>query len=90
MLLVTQGFTWGAFFETTTGCIVGIVMLAIALTGYGLARLAQWERLLLGIASVMVISPSRTATLLGLALSIPVLLRQFMDWRAGRNQAVTS
>jgi TRAP transporter 4TM/12TM fusion protein len=90
MLLVTKGFTWGAFFETTAGCIVGIVMLAIALTGYGLARLAQWERLLLGIASVMVISPSRTATLLGLALSIPVLLRQFMDWRAGRNQAITT
>jgi TRAP transporter 4TM/12TM fusion protein len=88
MLIVTKEFTWPAFLETTAGCIVGIVMLAIALTGYGLARLAQWERLLLGIASVMVISPSRTATLLGLALSIPVLLRQFLDWRAGRNQAI--
>jgi TRAP transporter 4TM/12TM fusion protein len=90
MLIVTKEFTWPAFLETTAGCIVGIVMLAIALTGYGLARLAQWERLLLGIASVMVISPSRTATLLGLALSVPVLLRQFLDWRAGRNQAVTA
>jgi TRAP transporter 4TM/12TM fusion protein len=90
MLIVTKEFTWPAFLETTAGCIVGIVMLAIALTGYGLARLAQWERLLLGIASVMVISPSRTATLLGLALSVPMLLRQFLDWRAGRNQAVTA
>jgi TRAP transporter 4TM/12TM fusion protein len=87
MLLVTKEFTWPAFLETTAGCIVGIVMLAIALTGYGLARVAGWERLLLGIASVMVITPSRTATLIGLALSIPVLLRQLIDWRAGRNQA---
>ena len=36
MLLVTKGFTWPAFFETTVGCVVGIVMLAAALTGYGL------------------------------------------------------
>src|ERR1041385_6944568 len=34
MLLVTKGFTWGEFFETTLGCMVGIVMLAVALTGY--------------------------------------------------------
>ena len=39
MLLVTKGFTWAEFFETTIGCIVGIVMLAVALTGYGLARM---------------------------------------------------
>jgi TRAP transporter 4TM/12TM fusion protein len=88
MLIMTKEFAWPVFIEVTAGCIVGIVMLAIALTGYGLARLQHWERLLLGIASVMVISPNRTATLLGLALSIPVLLRQVMDWRAGQNQAL--
>jgi TRAP transporter 4TM/12TM fusion protein len=88
MLIVTKEFTWPVFLETTAGCIVGIVLLAIALTGYGLARLASWERLLLGIASVMVITPSRTATLIGLALSVPVMVRQLLDWRAGRNQAI--
>src|SRR4029077_7397848 len=45
MLLVTKGFTWSEFFETTIGCAVGVLMLAIALTGYGLARLPNWERL---------------------------------------------
>jgi TRAP transporter 4TM/12TM fusion protein len=85
MLLVTKGFTWPAFFETTAGCVVGIVMLAAALTGFGLARMPGWERLLLGAASVMVISPSRTATLIGLALSVPVLLRQLMAWRAAKS-----
>ena len=82
MLLVTKGFTWAEFFETTIGCIVGIVMLAVALTGYGLARMPNLERLWLGAASILVISPSRTATLIGLAMAVPVLLRQLAAWRA--------
>ena len=90
MLLVTKGFTWAEFFETTAGCIVGIVMLAVALTGYGLARLPAWERLLLGVASVLVISPSRIATLLGLALAVPVLLRQIALWRRDSAVALAS
>ncbi len=87
MLLVTKGFTWGAFVETTAGCLVGIVMLAVALTGYGLAFLKTWDRALLFVASVMVISPSRTATLLGLALAVPVVIQQISQWRAGLGQA---
>ena len=35
----------------------------------------------LGAASVMVISPNRTATLIGLAMAVPVLLRQVAAWR---------
>ena len=87
MLLVTKGFTWTAFIETTAGCIVGIVMLAVALTGYGLARVPRWERLLLGLASVMVISPNRTATLIGLAMGLPVLIRQIAAWRTAKPEA---
>jgi TRAP-type uncharacterized transport system fused permease subunit len=59
-------------------------MLAAALTGYGLARLPNWERLWLGAASVLVISPSRTATLIGLAMAVPVLVRQIAAWRGAR------
>ncbi len=88
MLIVTKGFTWAAFFETTIGCLVGIVMLAAALTGYGLAFMRTWERVLLGIASILVIAPSRTATLVGLVLAIPVIVRQVALWRAGKEQAL--
>jgi TRAP-type uncharacterized transport system fused permease subunit len=84
LLLVTKGFTWAAFIETTAGCLVGIVMLAAALTGYGLARMPNFERLWLGAASVLVISPSRVATLVGLTMGVPVLLRQVMAWRAAQ------
>lgn len=82
MLLVTKEFTWPAFIETTSGCIVGIVMLAVALTGYGLAHMPRWERFWLGAASILVISPSRTATLIGLAMAIPTVWRQIAAWRA--------
>jgi TRAP-type uncharacterized transport system fused permease subunit len=87
MLLVTKGFNWPEFFETTIGCAVGVVMLAVALTGYGLARIGNLERLWLGIASVLVISPSRTATLIGLAMAAPVLFRQLAAWRAAQPAA---
>jgi TRAP transporter 4TM/12TM fusion protein len=85
MLLVTKGFNWPEFFETTGGCLIGVVMLAAALTGYGIARMPNWERLWLGFASVLVISPSRTATLIGLAMGVPVLLRQLTAWRAAQS-----
>jgi TRAP transporter 4TM/12TM fusion protein len=88
MLLVTKGFTWSEFFETTIGCAIGVVMLAVALTGYGLARISSLERLWLGTASILVISPSRTATLIGLAMSVPVLIRQLAAWRATQSPAV--
>ena len=58
------------------------LMLAVALTGFGLARMPNWERLWLGVMSIFVIAPSRTATLIGLALSLPTLWRQVSTWRA--------
>jgi TRAP transporter 4TM/12TM fusion protein len=87
MLIVTKGFTWGAFVETAAGSLIGIVMLGAALTGYGIASMPMAQRLVLGIASVLVISPSRTGTLLGLALAVPVVLSQVAAWRRGREQA---
>jgi TRAP transporter 4TM/12TM fusion protein len=90
MLIVTKEFTWPIFIETTAGCIVGIVMLAVALTGYGLARMPNWERWWLGAMSILVISPNRTATLLGLALALPTLWRQISAWRAEQSAPATS
>lgn len=87
MLLVTKQFNWPDFIEATAGCTVGVVMLAAALTGFGLAPMSNRWRLILGIASVLVISPSRTATLIGLAMALPVLLSQIAAWRAHKATA---
>ncbi len=89
MLIVTKNFTWLEFTETTVGCLVGIVMLGAALTGYGLAFMPVWARLLLFLASVLVIAPSRTATVTGLLLALPVLAQQLAAQRLARqHQAV--
>jgi TRAP transporter 4TM/12TM fusion protein len=90
MLIVTKEFTWPLFIETASGCLVGIVLLAAALTGYGLAMMARWERLLLFAASIMVIMPNRTATLIGVLLAAPVVLKQVADWRSGRGQPTSA
>ena len=58
---------------------LAIVMLAAALTGYGLTLMKTWERLLLFVASVLVITPSRTMTLIGLALAAPIVVRQYLN-----------
>ncbi len=81
MLLVTKGFTWFDFWFTTLGCIIGIVMLAAALTGYGLTLMKRWERLLLFVGSVLVIMPNVTGTVIGVLLSVPVLLNQLAQHR---------
>jgi TRAP transporter 4TM/12TM fusion protein len=90
MLLVTKGFTWWEFTETTVGCLVGIVMLAAALTGYGVAVIKSWERLVLGLASILVISPSRVATLVGLALSAPIIALQIRRQAQATTPRVTA
>ncbi|MEZ5851685.1 MAG: TRAP transporter permease [Hyphomicrobiaceae bacterium] len=77
LLLVTKGFTWAEFLETFTGCVLGIFTLAIAVTGYGMAPLKGWERALLFAASLLVITPSRTMTVIGLAAALPVLVSQY-------------
>ncbi len=81
MLLVLPGFSWGEFIVTVGGCIVGIVMLSSAFAGWLLAGMSQWERWLIGIASLPVIAPGLTPTLVGLAAGVPVLVSQIVKSR---------
>jgi TRAP transporter 4TM/12TM fusion protein len=82
MLLVTKGFTWADFWFTTLGCVIGIVMLASALTGFLLSRLARWEQVVLTIGSILVIAPNLTLKLVGIAIALPILVRQMLSRRA--------
>lgn len=79
MLIVTKGFTWGAFVEVTLTCGLGILALAAALTGFARTALAGWERWLLAAAAILLMSPGWGMAALGLAFAAPVLFRQ---WRA--------
>jgi TRAP transporter 4TM/12TM fusion protein len=77
MLIVTKGFNWPDFFEITISCAMGVIVLAAGLTGYLFTPMAKWQRALFLIAGVLMMAPSRTATLVGMALLIPAIMTQW-------------
>lgn len=87
LLIVTQGFTWEAFFITLTGATLGIVMLAGAFTGFVVAPLSRIERTWLGLVALLFVAPGLTTMMIGIVLAIPVFVRQAMIWRRQRQTA---
>ena len=77
LLLVAKGFTWADFAITFTGCLLGIVALAAALSGYMMAEMKRWERTLCALGALCLIAPGLKISLLGVALMLPVLVRQW-------------
>jgi TRAP transporter 4TM/12TM fusion protein len=76
LLLVAKGFTWPDFWIAFLGCVAGITCLSAGITGWMLTRTALWERVLLILAAILLVAPELYSSLLGLALVVPVLLRQ--------------
>jgi TRAP-type uncharacterized transport system fused permease subunit len=76
LLLVAKGFTWYDFCVTFTGCILGITVLAAALSKYFLVEMKRWEQYLCYCAAILLIAPGLTVTLIGAALTTPMVIRQ--------------
>ena len=76
LLLVAKGFTVQDFAITFIGCVIGIAVLAAALSRFMLAEMKRWEQLLCLAAAVLLIAPGLWVTLAGVALLAPVLVRQ--------------
>jgi len=88
LLLVAKGFTWYDFTVTFVGCVLGITFLAMAFSKYFLVEMKRWEQALCIAAALLMVAPSLTATLIGVAMVVPVLLRQVNDWRAAPKRPV--
>lgn len=56
--------------------MIGITALGAALSGFMLVRTKRWEQVLLIIAAILLVVPEIYTSLLGLALLVPVLMRQ--------------
>ncbi len=84
MLIVTKGFTWYAFIETVSGCVLGIALLAAGLTGFMLTRLRAWERLLILVGGLLMMAPGWTTTGIGALIATPALVNQLIAARAAR------
>ncbi|HEY8050073.1 MAG TPA: TRAP transporter permease [Ramlibacter sp.] len=75
LLLVAKGFTYYDFTVTFVGCVLGIVVLAAALSRYMLVEMKRWEQLVCLAAAILMIAPGLVVTLIGAAMVVPVLLR---------------
>jgi TRAP transporter 4TM/12TM fusion protein len=82
LLIVAKGFTGYDFVVTFVGCILGITLLAAALSKFFLVEMKRSERALCLLAALLMIAPGLLPTALGLALATPMLLRQLVARRA--------
>ncbi len=83
LLLVVEGFTWTEFALATSGAMLGIWALSAAFAGWLFAPVRAYERVLLAVAAIFLVAPDFYATLIGLSLIAPALLRQLPGLRAG-------
>ncbi|MCB8747257.1 TRAP transporter permease [Rhodoferax sp. U2-2l] len=81
LILVAKGFTWYDFSVTFIGCVLGITFLAMAFSKFFLVEMKRWEQALCIAAALLMVAPSLTATLIGVAMVVPVVLRQLKSWR---------
>ena len=81
LLVLDEYFTWSEFIHTTGTCIVGVIMLGAALTGYFVRPMGIVSRLLLGVAAIMMVAPDLHTNLWALLVAAPVLLGQLATWR---------
>ena len=82
LLLVTDGFTWGAFALAFSGATLGIWVLASAVSSWLFAPLFWFERIVLVFAAILLVAPDLTASAIGLLLVVPIALRQLLPkWR---------
>jgi TRAP transporter 4TM/12TM fusion protein len=77
LLLVAKGFTWESFIITFTGCVMGITLMAAALSKFFMVEMKRWEQLSCLFAALLMIAPSLSATLVGVVLVIPMMVNQF-------------
>lgn len=90
LLVVTKGFTLEAFVSTAVGCLVGITLLAAALSSYALAPMRAWERALIGGGGLLMMAPGWTTTLIGALIAAPALAAQVVEARAVKRPSAGS
>jgi TRAP transporter 4TM/12TM fusion protein len=81
LLIVAKGFTPYDFVVTFVGCILGITLLAAALSKFFLVEMTRAEQALCLLAALLMIAPGLLPTAVGLLLAVPMLLRHVVTHR---------
>lgn len=84
LFVSSAGFDLWEFTYTGTSCILGVAALSIAVVGYFLTPVGGVFRFLMALAGLVFIAPSLQADLVAAVLAAPVLITQFISWRATR------
>jgi TRAP transporter 4TM/12TM fusion protein len=84
LIILPEYFTWTAFLWTTTTCAIGVLMVAVGVTGYLVRPINLPLRLLALLAGVMLVAPGLKSDLWSLALFSPVLLQQWLAVRRSK------
>ena len=87
MLIVAPGFTWPEFLLVTFSCGMGVCALGVALTAYAFAPMGWLLRAPLFAASLLLIAPGLTPTLIGAGIVLPVLA---LNWLGARRLQAAS
>jgi TRAP transporter 4TM/12TM fusion protein len=82
LLIVAKGFTMYDFVVTFVGCVLGITLLAAALSKFFLVEMKRGEQALCVVAALLMIAPGLVPTLIGAVLALPMLLRHLAAHRA--------
>lgn len=88
LIVLSEYFTWADFLETTVTCAIGIVMMATAVSAYGLAAMPGPFRFLMAFAAVFMVAPGTTSDMYAVVLAIPVLFQQVTAWRQERDNVL--
>jgi len=75
LLIVAKGFTLYDFAVTFVGCVLGIVLLAAALSRFFLVEMSRAEQGLCIVAALLLIAPGLVPTLVGAGCAVPIVLR---------------
>jgi TRAP transporter 4TM/12TM fusion protein len=81
LLIVAKGFTPYDFAVTFVGCVMGITLLAAALSKFLLVEMTRAEQALCVVAALLMIAPGLVPTLLGVVLALPMVVRQVVAHR---------
>ncbi len=72
---------------TVTTALIGVAALAVAISGHLFVRLKMWERVLAGVGAILLIAPSVTLILPGLALMAVLIAVQVKHNRRVKDRA---
>ncbi|MBD5771635.1 TRAP transporter permease [Marinomonas colpomeniae] len=82
LLLVTDGFTWSAFFITLIGAMLGIASLGTSFAGYLFAPMSMTQRWCFALISFLFIAPGIITMVIGLVLVTPLIVLQLKQKKA--------